>query len=136
LWKKKRREFEACSYKRKFLKLNRIAITPSFFVLMGNEHITELEYVAPQTVAEAVQNFRKFGTRFSLVQHDKNVCGIMNYAITVPLSVTHKNWGFSFSYTYNIPKALPGEPLTISESSYLSGSLTYFLGLKRNKLAL
>jgi len=60
----------------------------------------------------------------------------MNYAITVPLSVTHKNWGFSFSYTYNIPKALPGEPLTISESSYLSGSLTYFLGLKRNKLAL
>jgi hypothetical protein len=122
--------------KRKFLKLNRIAITPSFFVLMGNEHITELEYVAPKTVKEAVQNFKEFGTRFSLVQHDKNVFGIMNYAITVPLSVSHKNWGFSFSYTYNIPKALPGEPLTISASSYLSGSLTYFIALKRNKLAL
>jgi hypothetical protein len=122
--------------KRKFLKLNRIAITPSFFVLMGNEHITELEYVAPQTVAEAIQNFKKYGTRFSLVEHSKNVFGIMNYAITVPLSVSHKDWGFSFSYTYNIPKALPGEPLTISKSSYLSGSLTYFLSLKRNKLAL
>jgi len=122
--------------KRKFLKLNRIAVTPSFYVLMGNETITELEYVAPQSVAEALQNFRKFGTRFSLVERSKNVFGIMNYAITVPLSVTHKNWGFSFSYTYNIPKALPGEPLTISKSSYLSGSLTYFLGLRRNKLAL
>ncbi|HEX6225393.1 MAG TPA: hypothetical protein VFZ52_13340 [Chryseolinea sp.] len=122
--------------KRNFLKLNRVAITPSFFVLMGNETITELEYVAPKTVAEAIQNFRQFGTRYRLVEHNSNVFGIMNYAITIPLNVSHKNWGFSFSYTYNIPKALPGEPLTISESSYLAGSLTYFLGFKRNKLAL
>jgi hypothetical protein len=122
--------------KRKLLKLDRIAVTPSFYVLMGDEKITELEYVAPKTVVEAVQNLRKYGTRYSIVERNKNVFGIMNYAITLPLSISHKNWGFSFSYTYNIPKALPGEPLTISESSYLSGSVTYFLNFKRNKLAL
>ena len=122
--------------KRKFLKLNRIAITPAFFILMGNETITELEYVAPKTGGEAIQNFKRFGTRYSLVEHNKNVFGVMNYALSIPLSISHKNWAFSFSYTYNIPKALPGEPLTISESSYLSGSLTYFLDHKRNKLAL
>ncbi len=60
----------------------------------------------------------------------------MNYAFSIPVSVNHKNWGFAFSYTYNIPKALPGEALLLSESSYLSGSITYFIALKRNKLAL
>ena len=122
--------------KRKFLKLNRIAITPCFYVLMGNETITEWDQIPPRSVAEAIQNFKDHGDRFTWVWRNKNVFGVMNYAFTLPLTVSHKNWGFSFSYTYNIPKALPGEPLTISESSYLSGSLTYFLGLRRNKLAL
>lgn len=122
--------------KKKLLNIDRVAITPSFFLLLGDETLSELEYVAPQTPAEAIQNYRKYGTRFSLVQHDKIVFGIMNYAISLPLTVTHKNWGFALSYTYNIPKALPGEPLTLAESSYLYGSLTYFISLKRNKLAL
>ena len=60
----------------------------------------------------------------------------MNYAFTVPLSVTHKNWWFMLQYTYNIPKALPGEPLTISESSYLSGSISYFISTRKNKFPL
>ena len=76
------------------------------------------------------------GPSLGLVETNKNVFGIMNYAFSVPLTVTHKNWSFSFTYTYNIPKALPGEPLTISESSYLSGSLTYFINFKRNKFPL
>lgn len=122
--------------KKKFLNIDRIAITPAFFILLGDETITELEYVAPKSVAEAVENYRKYGTRFGVALHDKKVFGLMNYAFSIPLSVNHKNWGFAFSYTYNIPKALPGEPLTLAESSYFSGSLTYFIGLKRNKLAL
>jgi hypothetical protein len=122
--------------KKKFMHIDRLAITPSFFVLLGNEVFTEMEYVAPQTLKEARENFLTYGTRYKLVQKDINVFGVMNYAISVPLSLTHKNWGFSFTYTYNIPKALDREPLTISESSYLSGSLTYFINLKRKKLAL
>ena len=122
--------------KKKWLAIDRIAINPSFYVLFGNEMLTELEYVPPQTPLEGLQNFRKYGTRFRLVERTKNVFGIMNYAISVPLSLSHKNWSFSFSYTYNIPKALPGEPLTLSESSYLAGSLTYFIKLSKNKLSL
>jgi len=92
--------------------------------------------LAPGVSYEAVENYRKYGTRFGISVHDKNVFGIMNYAVSVPVTVNHKNWGFAFSYTYNIPKALPGEALLISESSYLSGSITYFIAFKRNKLAL
>jgi hypothetical protein len=122
--------------KKKLFNIDRVAISPAFFLLLGDEKLTEIEYVAPQSAAEAVQNYRKYGTRFRLVQHDRTVFGVMNYAISIPLTVNHKNWGFAFSYTYNIPKALPGEVLTLSESSYLSGSLTYFIGLNRNKLPL
>ena len=122
--------------KKLFKIIDRIAITPSFYMLMGNETLTAIEFVAPKTIIDALKNKRDYGTYFRLEQKNTNVFGIMNYAITVPLSVTYKSWGFSFTYTYNIPKALPGEPLTISESSYLSGSLTYFISFKRNKFAL
>lgn len=122
--------------KKKFINIDRVSVNPSFFILLGDETITTLEYVAPKSPAEAVQNFRKYGSRFGIELSDKNVFGVMNYAFSVPVTVNHRNWGFSFSYTYNIPTALPGEPLTLSKSSYVSGSLTYFIGLKRDKLAL
>jgi len=122
--------------KKKFLKIDRIAISPTFFMLLGNEVLTEIEFVAPKNRQEGLQNWIDYKSWFRPIEKEKNVFGVMNYAISVPLSITHKNWGFSFSYTYNIPKALPGEPLTISESSYLSGSLSYFISLKRDKLSL
>lgn len=122
--------------KKKLFGIDRVAVTPSVYMLMGNETLTSIEFVAPTTIIEAIRNKRDYGTYFRMVQTNSNVFGIMNYAISVPLTVTHKNWSFSFTYTYNIPKALPGEPLTISESSYLSGSLTYFINFKRNKFSL
>lgn len=122
--------------KKKFINIERVAITPSFFMLLGNEVLTEVEFIAPRNRIEGLFNLKQYNSWYKPVQKERNVFGVMNYAISVPLSITHKNWGFTFSYTYNIPKALPGEPLTISESSYLSGSLTYFISLKRNKLSL
>ena len=122
--------------RKKFLSIDRVAITPSFFMLLGNEVFTELEFVAPRNRLEGLFNLKEYDSWYKPVKSEKKVFGIMNYAISIPMSITHKNWGFAFSYTYNIPEALPGESLTISESSYLSGSLTYFIGLKRNKLSL
>ena len=119
--------------KKKFLKLDRVSFTPGFFLLLGDETITTLEYIPPKSVAEAVENYRKYGTRFGVALHDTNVFGLMNYAFSVPVTVNHRNWGFSFSYTYNVPKALPGEPLILSKSSYLSGSITYFIGFNQDK---
>lgn len=122
--------------KKNLLNLERVAINPAFFILLGDGTVTTLEYTPPKSVAEAIENFKKYGTRFGVSLHDKNVFGIMNYAVSIPITVNHRNWGFAFSYTYNVPKALPGEPLLLSESSYVTGSITYFIALKRNKLAL
>jgi hypothetical protein len=122
--------------KKKLFNIDRVSITPAFFVLLGNEKFIEQEFVAPKTLREAAENFLTYGHRFTLVERTTNVFGVMNYAISIPLSISHKKWGFAFAYTYNIPQALPGEPLTISESSYLSGSLTYFISLNKTNLSL
>jgi hypothetical protein len=113
--------------------LDRVAILPSAYLLWGNETITTIEYVEPRTLAERISNRRKYGTPYSLQQIDKEVYGIMNYMVTLPVTLTYRKWSLILTYAYNIPKALAGEPLTISESSYLSGSLTYFIDLKRRK---
>ena len=119
--------------KRKWLGLDRVAVLPTVSMLWGNEQITTIEYIAPKTLREAIANYKLYGTRFSLVQTDKNVSGIMNYTFSIPLSIMYKKWSLLFTYAYNIPKALQDEPLTISESSYLSGSLTYYIGFKQKK---
>ncbi|MBA4055437.1 MAG: hypothetical protein C0490_12045, partial [Marivirga sp.] len=99
--------------KKKLFQIDRVAISPSFFMLMGNEILTELEWDGP-----SLRNKIDYGTWFRIVERNENVFGVMNYAFSLPLTITHKGLSFSFTYTYNIPKALPGEPLTISESSY------------------
>jgi len=117
--------------KRKFLKIDKVILSPTFYMLMGDETLTDLEIDGP-----SLRNYIKYGTWFRITEINKRVFGIMNYAFSVPLSVTHNNWSFMFSYTYNIPKALPGEPLTISESSYLSGSIAYFISTRKHKFPL
>jgi hypothetical protein len=122
--------------KKKFLGIDRVAITPSIYTLLGNEVIIDIEFVLPKNREELREFRRLYGYGLKPVETERNVFGLMNVALSLPLNITHHRWGFSFSYTYSIPKALEGEPLTISESSYLAGSLTYFISLKRNKLAL
>jgi len=110
-----------------FKKIDKVTLSPAFYMLMGDETITDVQIVVTRKL---------FRWTYQLDYIDTRVFGIMNYAFTVPLSVTHRNWSFMFSYTYNIPKALPGEPLTISESSYLSGSISYFISTRKNKFPL
>ncbi|MEJ1240012.1 hypothetical protein WBG78_17865 [Chryseolinea sp. T2] len=122
--------------KNRWLGLDRISFSPSAYALFGDETITDLELVWPKTLVEAIKNKKQYGRIYAFVEHNNRVFGVMNYAFTAPLSVTLKRLTLMLSYTYNIPKALPGEPLTLSESSYLSGSLTWFIPLHRNKLPL
>lgn len=119
--------------RKKFWHFDRISISPSVLLLWGNEIITKIEYIPPSTIREAFQNVRTFGTRYRTVITEKEVFGIMNYAISVPLNVSYKNWGFSVTYIYNIPKALPGEPETLPESTFLTGSLLYLINLRSRK---
>lgn len=117
--------------KKMFKKIDRVMFQPSFFMLFGDETLTDLEFDGP-----SIRNKVKYGTWYRIIETNERVFGIMNYAFTAPLSITFKNWSLLLSYTYNIPKALPGEPLTLSESSYLSGSISYFIGTRKNKLSL
>lgn len=120
------------SWKKVWL-LDRLSVLPSAYVLWGNDIITTLEYVEPQSLIERIANRRKYGTPYSIQQVDKEVYGIMNYMLSLPVTLTYRKWSLILTYAYNVPRALDGEPLTISESSYLSGSLTYFIDLKRRK---
>jgi hypothetical protein len=118
--------------KRGLLKLNKVSITPMAMVLLGNESITEI--VFPSTRQEwiaALIRLRNGLPWYTL--NTKNVFGVMNYSFMLPLNVSYKNWNFFISYSYNIPKALPGETLVLSESGFLTASITRLLNLKPNK---
>ena len=123
--------FSVVLEKRKLLKIDKVSFQPTVYLLLGDETLTELVLDGPSR-----QNYRDYGTWFRIIEKNERVFGIMNYAFTAPLTVTHKNWSFMLAYTYNIPKALPGEPLTISDSSYLSGSLSYFIATRKQKFPL
>ncbi len=126
--------FSVVLEKRKLFKIDKVAFQPTFYMLLGDETITDVQIEATRILVSRFP--REYKWIFEWEYVDKRVFGIMNYAFTAPLSIIHKNWSFMVSYTYNIPKALPGEPLTLSESSYLSGSVSYFIGTRKNKFPL
>jgi hypothetical protein len=118
--------------KENIIGLDKVSFTPGVFVLLGNETITEI--IFPQTPAEWYIAWIKIrnGLPWYTIE-TRNEFGVMNYSISVPLYVHHCNWTFSASYTYNIPKALPGETLTLSESGFVSASIMYLFSLKRKR---
>jgi hypothetical protein len=119
--------------RKKIVGLDRIAIIPSLYMLLGDEIVSRIEYERPNSILEAFQNIRRYGTRFRPVQINTHVFGVMNYMISIPISASIKNWSLSFTYNYNIPKALKGELIDESESTFLSASITYFIDLRPRK---
>jgi hypothetical protein len=107
--------------KRNLGKINRISFYPTVSVLMGSEQITEYKPYA-QTLIGA---FYRLRNGLPLYYEDiRTEFGILNYSFMAPISISIKNWFFVFSYTYNIPKALPGETITLENSGYLSASVS------------
>ncbi len=121
--------------KKRFLNIDRISFSPSVLMLMGNSTITEIRF--PETREEWIAAYLRLrqGLPWYTIE-TKNVFGVMNYAFTAPIAITHNNWSFSISYAYNIPKALPGETLSLSNSSFLSASITHFFVLRSKKSSL
>jgi hypothetical protein len=107
--------------KRNFLKIEKIRLIPGAYLLFGNEKSSELV-------------FDNNGITYSIVE--KNVFGVMNYAFTFPLYVTHKDFSVFIGYTYNIPKKLSTEITVPPKSGYISAGVTYYINLKPNKLSL
>lgn len=118
--------------KKKWGTLDRISITPSVYALFGNDIFSEINY--PYGLRETIFRINRNLPWYQII--DRNVFGIMNYTLSAPLTIIKKNWTLTLTYSYSIPKALPGETLTYSESSFLTGSLSYLINLRRNKLSL
>jgi hypothetical protein len=122
--------------KKKFLGIDRISLIPTAYMLLGTESSSNIEIVNPRTLVERLKNIRDYGTPYKIITHENTVFGVMNYAFSVPLFITYKNWNFNVAYTYNIPVALSVEFEVPPKSGYVSAGITCFINLKRNKLSL
>ncbi len=113
--------------KRNWQGIDRILFYPYTNILFGTEVITE--YFPYETTRLGALYRVRNGLPLYYTK-DKTVFGDMNYSFSAPLSITLNNWNFLVSYTYNIPKALPGEELGLTNSGYLSATITRYIGFK------
>lgn len=118
--------------KRNWLGLDRVLFFPSVGVIFGSELVTEYFNYSPAKTRLILlynqlysRNVLPYGT------NEHTEFGIMNYGFTLPLSVVEKDWAFLVSYTYNMPKALPGEELSLESAGYLSFSITKYFSFKK-----
>lgn len=113
--------------KKNWGKIDRITLYPSFNVMLGSEQV--IEYVSnASTRLELLALIRNNQPLFS--EQKKVSFGAMNYSFSIPLSLSLSNWNVMASYTYNIPYALPGETLTLTNSGFASATLTRYFDLK------
>lgn len=121
--------------KEHLFKLDRVTFFPSFFVLLGDQTFTEIKFPTTRLEWIAATLRARQGLPWYTLE-TRRVFGLMNYAFTAPLTIRKNQWSFTASYTYNIPKALPGETLTLSNSSFISASFTWSfdLGSKKSPL--
>lgn len=107
--------------KTKWGKIDRISFYPTFSVLFGSEQITETIPYA-QTYLGIILRLRRGLPLY--YEQTTTEFGVLNYSFVAPLAVTINDWTFIVSYTYNIPKALPGETLSLTDTGYLSASIS------------
>jgi hypothetical protein len=116
--------------KTNFLGFDRVMFFPAFSVLFGSEQVSTYG-LYPNTFLRILWN-RTHVRKLPLYYEEVNTeFGVMNYGFTIPLSFTKKNWSFLVSYAYNIPKALPGETLSLENTGYLSFSITRYFTFSR-----
>ena len=113
--------------KRNWRGIDRILFYPCTNILFGTEVITE--YFPFSTTRLGVLYRVRNGLPLYYTK-DKTAFGDMNYSFSTPLSITLNNWNFLVSYTYNIPKALPGEELSLTNGGFLSATVTRYIGFR------
>lgn len=119
--------------KKNWHKIRRIILYPSFNVMFGSNKVGSGKYaIYPDYLLRFKLNRdRPPGDKLPYTYEiEENKFGVMNYSFSAPLSVSIKDWNFLLSYTYNIPKALPGEVLGLTKSGYLSASITRYISFK------
>ncbi|XOV95119.1 MAG: hypothetical protein ACFHWX_10490 [Bacteroidota bacterium] len=80
-------------------------------------------------------NLETYGTILSPAQlanfeENSNPFGLMNWNFSIPVIFTIDHFNISIFYSYNIPKALPGEEFDFDPISYYGASVTYRIPFK------
>lgn len=107
--------------------LDYVTLMPNVAVLYGNQSITTLA-LEEASIRRIV---REFGLR-ALRQYVQNVdvYGIMNYYLSLPVTVKKGPFRFSAAFNYNIPIALPGELYELDNTYYTSFNLYYSIPIR------
>lgn len=114
--------------KKNWLGMDRISFFPSVSLLSGNETI--VTYVPYTTrILEIIYRYRR-NLPLTYPSESKE-WGVMNYGLSAPLSASLKGWTFLITYNYNIPQALPGEELGLTNSGFLSLSISRYIDFHR-----
>ncbi len=105
----------------------RFSFTPSLGILFGTE--STQEYVPLILTPQQLQDKLKTGgSLYSTIT--TTVFGLMNYSLNLPFSLRTKHWVYQISYTYNVPKSLPNEELSLTNTGYLSASIARYIKFK------
>ncbi|MBK8292477.1 MAG: hypothetical protein IPK96_17600 [Flammeovirgaceae bacterium] len=107
--------------KTKWGKIDRLSFYPTCSVLFGSEQITETIPYA-QTYIGILFRLRRGLPLY--YEQTTTEFGVLNYSFVAPLLLLLRTGLFIASYTFNIPKALPGETLSLTDSGYLSASIS------------
>lgn len=107
--------------KRNIGRITRISFYPTVSLLMGTEQITDYKLYSNTLIGNLLRQRRGLPLYYEVTNTE---FGILNYSFVAPLAVNLTNWFFIISYTYNIPKALPGETITLENSGYISASVS------------
>jgi len=117
--------------KKNWLGLKRVLLYPTFSVLFGNESWQTSQYLPYTTIPSEIK-YRIFHhlPLLYLQTSNYNEIGVLNYSVSLPLSISISNWTFLTSYTYNFPQALPNEDLALTNGGYLSFSVIRYFNFK------
>lgn len=109
--------------KRNWRKIDRILFAPSANMLIGSETVFQYKLIDERPISIAIR--QRLGLPLYYEVESKEF-GILNYSFSAPMSIVIKNWAFLVNYSYNIPRALPGEELSLTNSGFASFSITRF----------
>lgn len=116
----------------KWLGFDKITFYPNTSVMFGSEQITDYQ-LYPNLLLRYIYNQTHTPKLPLYYEVNHTEFGVMNYAVSMPISFTKKQWTFLLNYSYNFPKALPGEDLSLQDGGFLSFSVTRYINLRQSK---
>ncbi len=118
--------------KRNWGRIKRLACMPTYGLMMGSETIITYEFYADWRQRSFANQIREQLNRPLLplfYEVRTRAFGVMNHAFSIPVSISVGPWSFLLNYSYNIPRALPGETLTLSNAGFLALNITRYINL-------